>query len=101
MTLIDEELARASGKTPWYLRRAEVLAAIGEAEAASLAREGALMEATRLLGKRPTAVHRFSRAKVYIAMGRLEEAERELRLVVQRAPRFAEATRLLRKLEGR
>ena len=88
LTLIDEELARTSVKTTWYLHRAEVLAAMGQAEA------------TRALGKRPTAIHRFSLAKVYIAMGRLEEASLELSLVVQRGPGFLDARELLRTLEG-
>ena len=100
LTLIDEELARSSVKTEWHLRRAEVLEAKGQTAAAQSARGQALAEANRVLGKRVTATHRLTRAKVYIAMDRLEEAKDELRLARQQAPRFAEAKELLKKLEA-
>ena len=100
LTLIDQELAEASGKTEWYLRRAEVLAAMGQTEAADKAYAHALAEANRVLAKRPTALKRLARAKVYQAMGQLEAAKKDLRLVMQTAPRLTEADMLLKKLEA-
>jgi tetratricopeptide (TPR) repeat protein len=100
LTLIDDELDRASVKTEWHLRRAEVLAAMGKDQAAQSAHEQALAESNRVLGKRVTASHLVTRAKVYIAMGRLQKAKQELQKAVQRAPRFAQASELLKKLEA-
>jgi tetratricopeptide (TPR) repeat protein len=100
LKLIDDELERESVKTEWYLRRAEVLAAMGKTQAAQSAHEKALAEANRVLGKRVTANHLITRAKIYIAMGRLQQAKHELQVAVQRAPRFAEAKELLKKLEA-
>ncbi len=101
LQLVDEELSKASVKTPWYLQRAEILTRMGRANEAQQTREQALAETNLALGKRPTAIHRVSRAKVYMAMGRLEEAKRDLQLAVQIAPHYAEAGELLASLEGR
>ena len=101
LRLIDEELARVKIKSPWYLARAELLALKGQVKAAKRDRKKALVETNRALGKRPTALHRMYRAKVYIAMGRLEDAKRDLQLAVQVAPYLAEAEELLTSLEGR
>jgi tetratricopeptide (TPR) repeat protein len=100
LTLIDDELDRASVKTEWHLRRAEVLVAMGKDQAAQSAHEQALAEANRILGKRVTASHLVTRAKIYIAMGRLQQAKQELQMAVQRAPRFSEASELLKKMEA-
>lgn len=100
LALIDEELNQASVKTEWHMRRAEVLAAMGKDQAAQAAHEKALEEANRVLGKRVTAIHLVTRAKVYIAMGRLQKAEHELQLAVQRAPRYAPAREMLKKLKS-
>ena len=100
LALIDEELDRASVKTEWHLRRAEVLAALGKDQAAQSAHEQALAESNRVLGKRMTASHLLTRAKVYIAMGRVQEAKHELQLATQKAPRFSEASELLKQLEA-
>ena len=99
LRLIDEELDRASVKTEWHMRRAEVLSSMGKDQAAQSAHQEALAEANRVLGKRVTATHLVARAKVYLAMGQLEKGKHELRLAVQRAPRFAEARDMLKKLE--
>ena len=79
--------------------RADVLAASRQPPKARFELERALAEANRILAKRPTGMHLFSRARVYVAMGRLDAAKRDLRLAVRKAPRFAEANELLRKLE--
>ena len=99
LKIIDSALTRASVKTEWHLRRADVLAASGQPEKARAELERALVEANRILVKRPTGMHLFSRARVYLAMGRLDAAKRDLRVAVRKAPRFAEANELLRKLE--
>lgn len=101
LALVDEEVARSSVKTNWYLQRAEILALMGQPDAARLAYEHALSEADRVLGKRPTAIQLLARAEVLNAMGRVEEAKRDLRAAVQKAPHFAEADALLKKLESR
>ena len=99
LTMIDKELASALVKTEWYLRRAEVLDAMGQTEARDTARTQALAEANRAFAKRPTALHGMARAKVYQALGQLEAAKQDLRLAVQIAPRFTDAHELLKKLE--
>ena len=99
LTIIDKELASALVKTEWYLRRAEVLNAMGQTEAMDTARTQALSEANRAFAKRPTALHRVARAKVYQALGQIEAAKQDLRLAIQTAPRFTEAQDLLNKLE--
>jgi tetratricopeptide (TPR) repeat protein len=100
LTLINDELDRASVKTEWHLRRAEVLAAMGKDQAAQSAHEQALEESNRVLGKRVTATHLVTRAKVYISMGRLGQARQELQLAVQKAPNFAAAQELLKNVEA-
>ena len=100
LALIDEELDRASVKTGWHMRRAEVLAAMGKDQAAQSAQEEALTEANRVLGERLTAIHLVSRARVFSAMGRLQKAKDDLQLAVQRVPRYAQAKEMLKKLEA-
>ena len=100
LTLIDQELASAAVKTDWYLRRAEVLAALGQTEAADTARAHALAECNRVLANRPTALNLLARAKVYQALGQLEAAKQDLRLAVETAPSFTDAQDLLKKLEA-
>ncbi|GJL57121.1 MAG: hypothetical protein NPIRA02_42530 [Nitrospirales bacterium] len=100
LILIDTELAEAPVKTEWHLRRAEVLGALGRTAAMNNARVQALAEANRAFAKRPTALHRVARAKVYQALGQLEAAKHDLRRAVQAAPRFTEAQDLLKRLEA-
>ena len=100
LIMIDKELASAPVKTEWYLRRAEVLSAMGQTEAMETARTQALTEANRAFAKRPTALHRVARAKVYQALGQIEAAKQDLRLAVAKAPRYTEAQDILKKLEA-
>ena len=99
LLLIDEELARASVKTEWYLRRGEVLAAMGQPDAARVAREQALAAVNQTMTKRVTAIHRLSRAKVLLVLDRLDEAKSDLQMALQMAPNLSEARELLQKLE--
>lgn len=99
LAYIDQELQRAPVKTTWYLRRAEVLRAAGRAEEAELALDMALTEANQVIEKRATGIHLFSRAKVYAAMGRTDEARQDLENVLFRSPRFSAAQALMEQLE--
>ena len=100
LALIDQEAASSSGKTEWYMRRADILTAMGQTAASKLAKEKALEEANRTLARRPTAIHLMARAKVHYAMGDQEAAKRDLRMAVNKAPRFTEASDFLQKLEA-
>ena len=100
LNLIDEELAQASVKTEWYLRRAVILDVMGNKKDSQKAKEKALTEANRVLGKRNTALKRLARAKVYMALGQRVEARRDLELAVQMAPKFDKARELLGILKG-
>lgn len=88
--LVNEELERARIKTQWLLLQADILALQGQATAAQEARQNALTEANRILGKRQTALHLRARAEVYQAMGLQKEAERDLNRVIKQAPHLAE-----------
>lgn len=99
--LINEEVARASVKTPWYLQRAKILALMGQPDATRLAYEQALSEANRVLAKRQTAMQLLARAEVLNAMGQRENAIRDLQKALKKSPHFVEANNLLKKLESR
>jgi tetratricopeptide (TPR) repeat protein len=101
LALVDEQLGRAGVKTEWYLRRAEVLAAAGDASGARGARESALVEANRALEARPTAINLVARARVNLALERIPAARRDLELALERSPRFREARALLDELADR
>jgi tetratricopeptide (TPR) repeat protein len=101
LALVEKETAGSSVKTSWHLTRAEILENMGRSDAANLAYEQALAEANRVLGKRQTALQLLSRAEVYQAMGRIEEAKNDLRVAIKKTPHFAEAENRLKKLESR
>jgi tetratricopeptide (TPR) repeat protein len=96
---IDDELAQASVKTLWFLRRAYVLDAMGQSAQSQAELERALTEANRVLTRKATAIHLFSRAKVFVALGRPDDAKRDLEMSVRLAPGFAEARNMLQKWE--
>ncbi len=100
LKLVDQELARASVKTAWYLRRAEILDMMGQEDASRMAKEKALTEANRVLRKRTTALNRLLRGKVYMALGQRPDARRDLESAVQMAPNLDEARELLGILKG-
>lgn len=99
LDLIDEVLPTVHVKTHWLLRRAEILDAAGRTQQAHAERRRALIEADRALTRRATAINRFARAKVYVAMGKRAEAVGDLNAAIARSPGFAEAKELLRTLE--
>ena len=100
LDLIDEVLVRVSVKRSWYLLQGDVLTRMGKPEAARAAREKALAEVNQAMSQRLTAIHRFSRAKVYVALGRIDAAKQDLQLAIQMAPSFTESKDLLNQLEG-
>jgi tetratricopeptide (TPR) repeat protein len=98
LDVINEELRRAPIKTLWMLRRAEVLAAMGQVPQAESELERALAEANRVLEEKLTGVHLLSRARVLIAMGLFQDAREDLEDCVALAPGFVDCRVLLRKL---
>jgi tetratricopeptide (TPR) repeat protein len=100
LAMVNDETARSSVKTPWHLQRAKILSLMGQSDASRLAYEQALSDANRVLAKRSTALQLLARAEIYQAMGRTEEAKRDLRTAIQKAPSFTEANDLLKKLEN-
>ena len=100
MVLIDEQLNRSPSNTQWYLQRAQVLGQMGKSDAARKTYEQALSEANRMLGKRPTAIHLLARAKILNAMGKRQDAVRDLRDAVKKSPQFVEAETLLQQWGG-
>lgn len=100
LAYIDQELQRTAVKTNWYLRKAEVLQAAGRTEEATLALDMALVEANEVIEKRATGIHLYSRAKVYVALGRIDEAKEDLENVLYKSPRFTEARDLMDRLEA-
>jgi tetratricopeptide (TPR) repeat protein len=94
LKLADQQLQKTPAKTKWLLRRAEALSATGQSAKAEKARQRALDEADRILGKRPTPLNQLQRAKVFFAMGRMEEASCDLDAVIRRAPRIKQAKEL-------
>lgn len=95
ITLIDEMLPSLPLKGDWLLLRADEHAAAGRVDKARQDRLDALREADDRIARRPTDMAALSRVKALRALGRLEEALHDVEIVVQRAPKFAEA-RLLR-----
>jgi hypothetical protein len=91
-------LARTPIKTLWLVRRAEVLAAMGEPGGAKTDLAQALVEANRVLESKVTGLHLLSRAKVLIAMGLTQEAREDLEGCLAVAPGFVDCRLLLRQL---
>ena len=77
-----------------------MLEAAGRAVEADLALSQALTEANKVIEKRATGLHLFSRAKVYAALGRTDQAMQDLEAVLLKSPRFSEALELLEQLEA-
>lgn len=97
LELIDEQLNRASVKTPWYIQRAEVLSRMGQGDAAHKTYEQALSETNRILSKRTTSIHLLARAKVLNAMGQRDKAVKDLQEAVKQSPQLGEAKNLLQQ----
>jgi tetratricopeptide (TPR) repeat protein len=100
LAAIDEGMAHAAVKTGWMLRRSEVLDTLHQPEAARAGREQALQEIDQVLEQRDSGIHRVSRARVLAALGRKDDARRELEQVLARTPNYDEARDLLRGLDS-
>jgi tetratricopeptide (TPR) repeat protein len=98
LDVIEGELARTPNKTLWLVRRAEVLAAMGQPAQAKTDLGQALVEANRVLESKVTGLHLFSRAKVLIEMGLTQEAREDLEGCLALAPGFVDCRLLLRQL---
>ena len=92
---VDAALREARLDTRWLLRRAEILDDAGRSAEARRARLAALGEAERLVGVRRSPAALAARGEVLLALGRVDEAERDLVQAVSRAPRYARARSLL------
>ncbi len=98
LNVIEGELARTPIKTLWLVRRAEVLAVMGEPGGAKTDLAQALVEANRVLESKVTGLHLLSRAKVLVAMGLTQEAREDLEGCLAVAPGFVDCRLLLRQL---
>lgn len=99
LQLIDQVLPSISVKTEWLVRRAEVLLAAGRKQESQAELHVALIEANRVLGKRPSAIHLVNRAKVFMAMGNDGAARKDLTLAIEKSARFAQARELLAQID--
>lgn len=95
IALVDEILPNLSFKADWLLLRAEQHAAAARPEKARKDREDALQEADERLARRPNDLARITHVKALQALGRSNDALREIESVVQHAPNWEEA-RVLR-----
>lgn len=95
LKLIDEQIARLPVRTEWYLRRASVLEISGRAADAAADRQKALADAERMVRLKPVGTSFCARAKVLIALGRLDDARSDLNLALTKSPRYRDAQQLL------
>lgn len=100
-SLIDDVLPQADVKTEWYLRRAVVQDAGGNADQAAADRAQALAEAERAVARRPTAQRLLMRAKAFVALHQVDNAVVDLRAALRRSPSLVEAKQLLEQLAER
>jgi tetratricopeptide (TPR) repeat protein len=98
ISLIDEMLGQIPVKAEWLLLRADQHAAAGRPEKAREDREEALREAETRIASRPNDFARIARAKALRALGRPEDAIKELEVVVGHAPKFDDARILLSEI---
>jgi len=98
IALVNAALESAPNRTPWLMRRAEILELAGHAAEAESSRLEALAEIDRLLARRPTAIHLVSRAEIYRALGRPDDARRDVELALNKAPHYRAAQELQSQL---
>jgi tetratricopeptide (TPR) repeat protein len=100
LTTIDERLAASPARTPWLMRKAEVLDFAGQPAEAMDARRAALAEIDRVLALRPNAIHLVTRAEICAALGILEEAKRSIAEALSKAPHYRAAQELQARLQS-
>jgi tetratricopeptide (TPR) repeat protein len=98
LALIDAAIMHTNTKSPWRLRRAQVLESAGRLEEARAERLVALDETNRVLGKRVTAIQLVLRAQVNIALDRTDDARLDLELALKKSPRYEAAIKLMNTL---
>jgi tetratricopeptide (TPR) repeat protein len=99
LRVVDAQIAKGSLLAQWYLERAQLLEALGQAKEAATARSEALSNANRMLRLRPTAGNLISRAKVHLAMDNAAAARRDLENALRHSPKMKEAEVLLSTID--
>lgn len=94
---LDGLLDRAPGRADWVLLRGELLDDLSRPAEALGERLRALALANAAIARRPTALHRLSRARVYLALHLPHAAIDDLQRVAAIAPDLPEAHALLRR----
>lgn len=94
IAVIDEILPKLPLKADWLLLRANAHEGAGRVADARKDREAALREADERLAIRPTDFAKMARVYALRALGRREEALREIEIVVEHAPKLDEARAL-------
>lgn len=95
--VVDTLLLAAPRRADWMLVRAELLDELGREDEALADRLRALAFANAAIAGRPTALHRLSRARVYLALHVPEAALADLERVAASAPDLPETHVLLRR----
>ncbi|MDE0959618.1 MAG: hypothetical protein OSB09_02455 [Planctomycetota bacterium] len=98
LSLIEKQLKNASLQAPWLQRKAEVLTAAGRGHEAQAVLELALADLDQIFKRRPVPIHRVTRARILRQLGRLDEAQEELEMVLQQAPGYESARSELRRI---
>jgi tetratricopeptide (TPR) repeat protein len=98
LALVNEQMARASVKTQWLLRRAEIHDAQGRRDAAESDRRAALVVASFAVTKKPTAMNLTWRSRANLAAGRIDAARADCAAALSKSPRWAEAEGLMEML---
>ena len=92
---VDAAMRHARVDTRWLLRRAQILEDAGRRAEARRARVEALTEAERLLTRRSSPAALAARGEALLALGRADDAARDLAQAVRRAPSLTHARQLL------
>ncbi len=99
--LCTDALGKQSFKTPLLLLKAEIYKAAGRKEKAMNTCRQALRECEfRINTGKASAIHRTYRAEVLLAMGDLEEADKEIESVLKKHPDYSRASALKQRIES-
>ena len=96
----DALIAAARVAPRWRVLRAELLDAMGRSTEARAERERALADAERMLERRRSPLALLERGRAFLALGHTEDAARDLRQSLLRAPDQREARVLLARIPG-
>jgi len=101
LVVVADALARSPQRTRWLLRQGDILELAGRRDEATEARLAALAEIDRVLATRQSAIQLVIRAEVFLALGRLDEAQADLDVVLRKAPHYRAAHDLQTQLVER